>query len=428
MKAAAFSRNDSGFLRRTAMDFIMLGEPWAITREAMDTIISVAKRDNQDPEALALRLGRPLENTRDVTLHGSVAVVPLSGPIFPKANLFTEISGATSLEQFMQDIAAADANPAVSHIVIDIHSPGGQTTGVHEAMTMIRGLSKPTTAYVSGQAASAAYLLASGAQRIVLDPMALVGSIGVVLSIPPKSESAPLEIVSSQSPDKRPDHGTEPGRAVYQTLVDDLAAVFIGAIADNRGKTPEQIAGARGGMLVGQKAVDFGLADALGSLDAVISSIQATQSTTPYPMGRKTMTTPTDQVYTAADLEKARETAHATGKTAGHAEGVAAEKARMAAIFALPEAQGREATAQTMALETDMSAEQIGKVLASLPAATPPPSGKTGVSEFEKHMQAIGNPKVGADTDNDDGDATAMKNIHSVMASIGLLRAPTTVQ
>ena len=59
----------------------------------------------------------------------------------------------------------------------------------------------------------------------------------------------------------------------------------------------------------------------------------------------------------------------ATATAAGHKAGAAAERERVAAILTHAEADGRSATAQTLALETDMSAEQAGKVLASTPKA-----------------------------------------------------------
>jgi len=113
-------------MRKTALGSISLGEPWAITREGYDTVLAVAQLMGEEPEALAAKLGRPLENTRSVEMRGAVAVVPLSGPIFPKANLLTEVSGATSLDLFMRDVLAADDNPAVRGIALDMNSPGGQ--------------------------------------------------------------------------------------------------------------------------------------------------------------------------------------------------------------------------------------------------------------------------------------------------------------
>ena len=41
------------------------GRPWLIQSDALETILSVADRLG-DPEALAAKIGRPLDNTRTV--------------------------------------------------------------------------------------------------------------------------------------------------------------------------------------------------------------------------------------------------------------------------------------------------------------------------------------------------------------------------
>src|SRR6185503_19749583 len=64
--------------------------PWAITEAGLRQILEIAERSNASPEAVAARLGRPLENTRTVEVRDGVAVIPVTGPIFRYANLFTE--------------------------------------------------------------------------------------------------------------------------------------------------------------------------------------------------------------------------------------------------------------------------------------------------------------------------------------------------
>ena len=80
----------------------------------------------------------------------------------------------------------------------------------------------------------------------------------VVVSIFEKDdEEKTIEIVSSQSPNKRPDISTEEGRAKIQARVDELAEVFIAKVARNRGITAVDVVknfGA-GDVSVGQYAV-----------------------------------------------------------------------------------------------------------------------------------------------------------------------------
>jgi ClpP class serine protease len=50
-----------------------------------------------------------------------------------------------------------------------------------------------------------------------------------------------VDIVSSQSPDKRIDPNTDEGRTKVQAVVDALADVFVSAVSDFRKSTPEKV-------------------------------------------------------------------------------------------------------------------------------------------------------------------------------------------
>lgn len=246
-------------------------EPWAITREAMDTILEIAARDNETPQAVAAKLGRPLENTYDVEYRDGIAILSITGPLFRYANLFTALSGATSYDLLARDFNKALNDPAVESILLNIDSPGGEASGVSEFADMIyaaRG-KKPVMAYVGGAGASAAYWLASAADRVIVDETAMLGSIGVVLGIEDSRERDTkngikrMEIVSAQSPFKRVDPATDEGQSRLQARVDALAEVFVAKVARNRGKDVETVLKVfgQGDVFVGQAAVNAVLAE-----------------------------------------------------------------------------------------------------------------------------------------------------------------------
>ncbi|MCF1457754.1 MAG: S49 family peptidase, partial [Shewanella sp.] len=137
---------------------------------------------------------------------------------------------------------------------------------------------KPIVAYVGGTAASAAYWIASAADEVVVDATARLGSIGVVMTLrrsKDDDQSETLEIVSSQSPNKRLDPASQKGRAAYQAQKDQLADVFIDRVARNMDVSRETVLEdfAQGGILIGQTAVDKGMAARLGSLEGVIAEL-----------------------------------------------------------------------------------------------------------------------------------------------------------
>jgi capsid assembly protease len=262
----------------------VLSAQWAIDTPYLQTILEIAARENTlTPEAVTAKLGRPLENTRAVSIRDGVAVIPVTGPIFPRANLFTQVSGGTSVDVMARDFHAALDDPAVRAILLDVDSPGGQATGVNELANMIHAArgDKPITAYVSGSAASGAYWIASAADQIVADATAGLGSIGVVAGYrdtsarDEKAGVKSVEIVSSQSPNKRLDLSTDEGRKQIQDRVDAIAEVFVTTVARNRSVDPDTVLrdfGA-GGILIGADAVNAGLADKLGSFENVLAEL-----------------------------------------------------------------------------------------------------------------------------------------------------------
>lgn len=255
--------------------------PWAITPEMLRTVATIAARQGPGPLAVEAQLGRPLANSQTVKIRDGVAIVPIVGPIFRHANAFSAVSGATSVEILARDFGAALDDATVRAIVLNVDSPGGEVTGVHELAAMIHSARgrKPIVAYIGGQGASAAYWIASAADEIVVDATAQVGSIGVVQMVPNPAADAskPIEIVSSRAPNKRPDVTTKEGRATILATVDALAAIFVADVARNRKVTAAKVESdfGQGGVLVGAAAVAAGMVDALGSLEGVVARLKA---------------------------------------------------------------------------------------------------------------------------------------------------------
>lgn len=267
-----------------ALEFVR-NQPWAITRDALETILAIAARENASPDAVAAELGRPLENTRTVTIRDGVAVIPVTGPMFRYANLFSQVSGATSYEQLATEFTAAVRNPDVRAIVLSVDSPGGEVNGAAELAGMIYGArgSKPIVAHISGFGASAAYWLASAADELVASETALVGSLGVIMavgetggdSIDPMTGRRESEFVSSQSPAKAVDLSDQEDRARLQGIADALADVLLTDVSRHRGISKKRVESdyGRGAVLVGQSALRAGLVDRIGTFEGVIAEL-----------------------------------------------------------------------------------------------------------------------------------------------------------
>ncbi len=249
-------------------------QPWLCTEEGLRQMIAIASYEG-DLEALQTKLEARDPDAYKTSRRGNVAIIPLAGPIFPKANLITEMSGATALSQFALDFQAADEDDSVTDILIDFSTPGGVVDGINEAAHLVHNSSKKVTGYVGAMAASAGYWICAACDEIVVDATARLGSIGVVAGIHPKSEDDPIEFTNTASPNKRLDMESKEGKAELIAELDALADVFIGTVAEFRGVTDKKVRSdfGKGGMLVGQAAIDAGMADRLGSYEEVIQEL-----------------------------------------------------------------------------------------------------------------------------------------------------------
>lgn len=274
-----------------AWEFVT-GQPWAIQPDALTAVLAIAKGDGgpivdrmiriaeqtgTDIEAVQMRAGKPLDNTRKVTVRDGVAVIPVRGVIGRYANLFSAISGGTSIQVLATDFQAALDNPDVKAIVLEIDSPGGTVAGTQEFAQAVYDArrKKPVYAYVSSLGASAGYWIASAAEKMVVAPTAMLGSIGVVTTVPTGGDDGSVEFVSSQSPGKRMDPRSRKGMDACQAKVDALASIFIGDVARNRGVSEDTVVKDFGGgdVLIGQAAVDAGMADAVGTFESTLSHL-----------------------------------------------------------------------------------------------------------------------------------------------------------
>ncbi len=383
------------------------GDPWAITETALHTILEVAARENEAPEAVAAKLGRQLQNSYNATERDGVAIIPVTGPLFRYANIFTAISGASSYELIARDFMSALENPQISSIILDIDSPGGEVNGVSELASMIfeaRG-TKPVIAYASGDAASGAYWIASAADEIVVSETSALGSIGVVGIYRGKSakESAEtVEIVSSQSPHKRLNPMSDDGRAKLQTRIDSMADVFVSTIARNRSVTADHVLEHYGGgdVMIGAHAVNAGLADRIGSLERLITELSSPKTQSPPQEGFFSSTQPKKEKK-PMNLEQLK-TDHPDLVASLHAEGSAKEKQRLKDILSCEAAEGRQKLSYEIALHTEINAMDAQHLMKSAPKDEPE---KSQSSSFERVMSSIPNPEIAPD--GDDHIATA---------------------
>ena len=420
------------------------GEPWAITESALNNILTIASRQNENIEVVSAKLGRELDNSYVTEIREGAAVIPVVGPLFRYANIFTAISGASSYEILAKDFTSALENPEVHSIILDIDSPGGEVNGCAEFANMIyksRG-AKPIVAYASGDAASGAYWIASACDHIIASETSMLGSIGVVAVYRGSKDENVLEIVSSQSPYKRLDPNSDDGKSRLQSRIDDLATVFIESIAKHRGVDPPTVIKDFGGgdVFIGKNAINAGLADDIGSLEHIIQ--QQTNNQNPASQRGFSVIALEDSTVTDTITEKITETNHKTEASEGQVlsleslkadypqlveaiqtetiasiskeasqQSVQKERERIGAIISSDAAKGREQLAQHLAFSTDMNAEMALATLDASPIKTEV-SAPVPNTSFEQVMATVSNPAIEPDApeqEGDDADAVAKR-------------------
>lgn len=393
---------------KRAIDAV-LAQPWAIADGWLDTIADIATRESEyhgNLEALEAKLGRPLGNTMKTTVRDGVAVIPFEGPLFRRANLMTEYSGASSYDTLATDFTAALEDPSVKAIIGYFDTPGGQVNGASELAAMIaaaRG-KKPMVAFAGGTMASAGLWIGSAFDRIVAADTAIVGSVGAQAGYTvrePKPGEKSYRFVSSQSPLKNADPGTEAGAAESQKMVNDLAQVFIDSLAANRGTTSEKVLElyGQGAVFVAGEALKRGMIDAIGTFENLFSQLSNEVKSMDFASLTVASLTDNRPDLVKAISDQAVASIEKPDLAAIRAEGAEAERKRIAGIEALSMPGAEEVIAAAKADASATPESTAMKVLAAVrenPAAAKPATGAAALEAIKKTEAELDAPTPSA--------------------------------
>ena len=186
-----------------------------------------------------------------------------------------EVSGLITGKQETLDVLKRVERSSAKAVVLRINSGGGTTAGSEALYNAVRRLSdkKPVVAVIDGIGASGAYMTALGADRILANGSAIVGSIGVIAQYPNlvkllETVGVKVEAVRS-SPLKAMPSGVEPtppeARAALEATVRESYHWFRGLVGERRkleGAALDQISDGR--VFTGRQAIGLGLIDAIG--------------------------------------------------------------------------------------------------------------------------------------------------------------------
>ncbi|RYF82074.1 MAG: S49 family peptidase, partial [Comamonadaceae bacterium] len=407
------------------LDAIIAGLSDRIFGGPVQAVAAAAEPRALAPELFSTRRGERAE--RGYRVVDGVAVLTVSGALVHRSRMdMADSTYFVGYNDLAADLDDAMGNPEV-HAVLQVYdSPGGEAQGAFEYGDRVhawRG-AKPLVAIADGMAASAAYLGGSAADELVITTTGYAGSIGVVARHVDFSRALDRDGITvthiyagAHKVDGNPFEPLPKAvRVDWQADIDNLYAIFVGAVMRNRGMEDAAVRKTQAATYSGVAAVAAGLADRIGTTDQLISELAALRVRS-YPVGQTARATANDKgvsmsgttqggqpaaaassAFTQADIDKARTDAHAEGLKAG----ADAERGRVTGILAHDQAKGRTDLA-VQCVSSGLSVEQAGQILGAAPAAV---AAAGGGNAFTAAMGALGNPDVSG-IEGKGGDASA---------------------
>lgn len=224
-------------------------------------------------------LASPAKTRPDRWSRPGVAIIYVDGDITDGKSQSIPLIGRQLAggETLMQAVTAARNDPRVGAIILRIDSPGGSALAselVSREVFETRGV-KPIICSFGDLAASGGYFIAAGCDTIFAEPMTITGSIGIFYG---KFDISGLLAKVGITMDtyrrgKRSDVEslfrpyTEEERAVLLDKLRYMYGRFVGAVAEGRKLTKEQVdAAGRGHVYTGALAMPVKLVDRFGGL------------------------------------------------------------------------------------------------------------------------------------------------------------------
>lgn len=259
------------------------GQPWAITPEWLETICGIVSRHvNGDQISFEMPDVDEEEMHKEhepYEIRNGVAIIPVCGPLFPHANMMTQLSGATSYDSIREAMRAAMLDEKVECLMFDIDSPGGSCLGLAELASEIyhsQQNEKSIFALANGQCCSAAYMLASQCDGVFCTEGSMVGSIGTILRIDStdraeKNQGVDSTIIRSGELKAAGEGPMTPSQEdSLRRMVGSYFEQFKSAVVRGRGSSVDIDTVSTGEVWIGSNAVENGLCDGVSTMDDLI--------------------------------------------------------------------------------------------------------------------------------------------------------------
>ena len=201
------------------------------------------------------------------SLENGIGTIHIQGMLTNGVPAIYQIVGIVtsydSIEDEIEDLLEQGAQ-AINFV---INSGGGSVNGAIELSRYIASLSVPTAATVTSCACSAAYMLASATNRIVISETAQIGNIGTIMTWYDYTQyerniGVEAKAITNEGATLKSTFHLEPHAeqlAFLQESANQFGEAFQSFVSERRPDLDDEVF--RAGWYSGQKAIDLGLAD-----------------------------------------------------------------------------------------------------------------------------------------------------------------------
>lgn len=211
-----------------------------------------------------------------------IAVVYANGTIMDGK----QPQGTAGGDTVSRHLREARLNNKVKAVILRVNSPGGSAFAselIRQEVLLLKKAGKPVVVSMGSLAASGGYWISANADEIWASPTTITGSIGIFGAIPNFEGTlaaigintdgvgtTPLSVAGLSKP------LPEKVKVIIQSNIESGYDRFLNIVAEGRNMTVEQVHEiAQGRVWTGNKALELGLVDKLGTFDEAVVSAAA---------------------------------------------------------------------------------------------------------------------------------------------------------
>jgi protease-4 len=196
-------------------------------------------------------------------------------------------SDQASADSVISSLQGAFEDNKTKGVILRINSPGGspvQAGQIYDEIKRLRALHPKTPLYVvvDDICASGGYYVAAGADKIFVDKASIVGSIGVLMdgfgftdTMKKLGVERRLLTAGENKGFLDPFSPVDPVQQAFaKQMLEEIHGQFIAVVREGRGKRLKETPGMFSGLVwSGEKSIELGLADGLGSIESVARDV-----------------------------------------------------------------------------------------------------------------------------------------------------------